>query len=62
MSDSEDLHGSAPDKSAVALVLIDVIGDFEFQDGEKLFENALQIAPKIAELKKRAKAARIPVI
>ncbi len=62
MSYTEDLHGNAPDKSKVALVLIDVIGDFEFEDGEKLFENALPVAPKIAELKRKAKQANVPVI
>jgi nicotinamidase-related amidase len=62
MSDTEDLYGNAPDKSKVALVLIDVIGDFEFEDAEKLFENALPVVPKIAELKRRAKKAKVPVI
>ncbi len=62
MSDTEDLHGNAPGKSKVALVLIDVIGDFEFEDGEKLFENALPVAPKISELKRKAKQANVPVI
>ena len=62
MPENKDLHGNAPDKSTVALVLIDVIGDFEFEDGEKLFENALPVAPKIAELKRRAKRANVPVI
>jgi len=38
MSRSEDLHGNAPDKSNVALLLIDIISDFEFVDGEKLFK------------------------
>ncbi len=62
MSNNEDLHGNAPDKSKVALLLIDLISDFEFPDGEKLFENALPIASRIADLKKKAKAANIPVI
>ena len=34
---NEDLHGNAPDKSDVALLLIDVINDLEFPDGEQLF-------------------------
>jgi hypothetical protein len=33
-----DLHGSAPAKSSVALLLIDVINDMEWEDGEKLFK------------------------
>lgn len=54
MSKSETLHGSAPDKSTVALLLIDIISDFEFEDGETLFENALPAARRILELKKQA--------
>lgn len=57
-----DLHGSAPDKSNVALLLIDVINDFEFEDGEKLFKHALPVARRLARLRERAKAAKIPVI
>jgi nicotinamidase-related amidase len=44
MAKSEDLHGNAPDKSKVALLLIDMISDFEFPDGEKLFKNSLPVA------------------
>lgn len=44
MLNNKDLHGNAPDKSSVALLLIDVISDFEFPDGEKLFESALPMA------------------
>lgn len=62
MSQNEDLHGNAPDKSDVALVLIDIIGDFEFEDGEKLFENALPMAKNLAQLKRKAKDAKVPVI
>lgn len=62
MSDNESLHGNAPDKSSVALILIDVISDFEFEDGEKLFKNALPMAENLARFKKRAKAAGIPAI
>jgi hypothetical protein len=31
-----DLHGNAPDKSPVALVLIDVINDLDFDRGSDL--------------------------
>lgn len=62
MSNNEDLHGNAPDKSKTALVLIDVISDFEFVDGEKLFRNALPTAQRLAELKRKAKCAGVPVI
>jgi len=57
-----DLHGSAPDTHHTALLLIDVINDFEFPRGDELFAQALLIAPKIAALKKRARAAKVPVV
>lgn len=59
---SHDLHGSAPDKSAAALLLIDVINDFEFPDGEQLLRLALPAGRNIANLKRRAKDAGIPAI
>src|SRR5689334_18168230 len=59
---SEDLHGSAPDKSETALLLIDVINDFDFPEGEQLLQLALPVGKNIAALKQRAKAAGIPTI
>ena len=59
---NSDLHGSVPDKCCVALLLIDVINDLEFPEGEQLLPAALAMARKIAALKKRAVANGIPVI
>jgi len=59
---SHDLHGSAPDKSETALLLIDVINDFDFPEGEQLLQLALQVGKNIAALKQRTKAAGIPTI
>src|ERR1044071_5369467 len=59
---SHDLHGSAPDKSKAALLLIDVINDFDFPEGEELLRLALPVGKNIAALKKRAKAAGLPSI
>src|SRR5688572_10678209 len=59
---SHDLHGSAPDKSAAALLLIDVINDFDFPEGEQLLELALPAGKNIAALKQRANEAGIPAI
>src|SRR6266550_4149368 len=57
-----DLHGNVPDRCSVALVLIDVINDMEFDDGEALFTNALPAATNLAALRHRAKNAGVPVI
>jgi nicotinamidase-related amidase len=62
LSRSEDLHGAAPDKCAVALLLIDWINDLEFVGGDKLFPQALTAARAVAALRRRAKQAGVPVI
>jgi nicotinamidase-related amidase len=61
-SKNEDLHGNAPDKSAVALLLIDVINDLDFEEGDKLLRHALPMAKQIAALKQRAAQAGVPAI
>jgi nicotinamidase-related amidase len=57
-----DLHGSVPDSSGVALLLIDVINDMEFDEGDALVAHALPAAHRIAALKKKAKTKKIPAI
>lgn len=57
-----DLNGSAPDTHHTALLLIDIVNDFEFPRGDELFAQVLPKAPRIAELKSRAASAGIPAI
>ena len=57
-----DLHGSAPDKSEVALLLIDVINDLDFPEANQLLRYARPMARKLLRLKERAKKAGVPVI
>ncbi|HJP84406.1 MAG TPA: cysteine hydrolase [Gemmatimonadaceae bacterium] len=59
---NNDLHGNVPDHSPVALILIDVINDMEFDSGEALFRNALPAAQNLARLKKRAHEAGVATI
>jgi nicotinamidase-related amidase len=59
---NEDLHGNAPDKAAVALLLIDLINDLEFPEGDQLLRHTLPILPRIVELKRRCREAGAPVI
>lgn len=49
-------------RSKVALLLIDWINDLEFDEGEKLFPQALAAAKATAALRRRAKQAEVPVI
>ncbi|MGC4001845.1 MAG: isochorismatase family cysteine hydrolase [Pirellulales bacterium] len=57
-----DLHGNAPEKSATAILLIDVINDLEFPEGAQLLTHALPMAARIAELRERAREVGIPII
>ena len=57
-----DLHGSAPDKSKVALIIVDVINDLDFPEAKQLARFIPALADKIARLKRRARVAKVPVI
>jgi nicotinamidase-related amidase len=59
---NDNLHGSAPDKSKTALLIIDVINDLDFPEANQLMRHAPAMARKIAKLKERAKKAGIPAI
>jgi len=59
---SSDLHGSAPDKSPVALLLIDVINDLDFPEASQLLQHALPMARRLKEFKKRLKQDGVPAI
>jgi nicotinamidase-related amidase len=59
---SRDPLGNAPEKSEAALLLIDVINDFNFAEADELLRFARPMADRIAALKERAKKAGIPVL
>ncbi|MCW3052843.1 MAG: Isochorismatase [Chthonomonadales bacterium] len=59
---NEDLHGNVPDEAPVALLIIDMINDFEFPGGEALLAEALPVAECIERLKRRAQSEGIPVL
>jgi nicotinamidase-related amidase len=61
-SKNADLHGSVPEHSPVALLLIDVINDLSFDGAEGLVREAVPMAKRLAALKERARAAGIPAI
>lgn len=60
--DTDTLHGNAPDTCAVALLLIDVINDMDFPEGDQLLTQALPMAERLAALKRDAQQAGVPVI
>jgi nicotinamidase-related amidase len=57
-----DLHGSVPDTSPVALLLIDVINGLDFPGNEEIVARAEPMARRIAALKRRAQAAGVATI
>ncbi len=59
---NQDLHGSAPDKCDVALLLIDVVNDLDFPEGDQLLRYALPAARRIADLKARARREGVAVV
>jgi nicotinamidase-related amidase len=59
---NSDLHGNVPETCSVALLLIDVINDLEFEGSEALVGQVVPMARRVAALKRRAKEAGIPVI
>jgi nicotinamidase-related amidase len=59
---NHDLHGNVPENSPVALVMVDVINDLEFDGGDAILKNALPMAKRLASLARRARDAGIAVI
>jgi nicotinamidase-related amidase len=59
---SPSLHINALDKSEYALLMIDVINDLDFDNGERLLEQALPMANRLSEFKRRVKRQGVPVV
>lgn len=58
----ETLHGSAPDTCPVALLLVDVINPMDFPEADQLLRHAVPAAERLAELRRRARKAGVPVV
>lgn len=59
---NKDLHGSAPDKSHVALLIIDVINPFDFPEANQIIRFVPSMTKAIRHLKERARRAGAPTI
>jgi nicotinamidase-related amidase len=62
MNVHKDPKGIAPDRSATALIVLDMISDFDFEDGERIARRSEPIAERILRLKRRARRAGVPAI
>ncbi|MED1865401.1 cysteine hydrolase [Fictibacillus nanhaiensis] len=58
----EKQHQHGNNRIPVAMLIIDVINDFNFPEAPLLLKTSARIADKILDLKKRAKQENIPVI
>lgn len=54
--------GIAPDKSPVALLIIDMISDFRFEEAPQMLPRLGPVVRRIAALKSRARASGIPAV
>lgn len=61
-SHNPDLHGNAPDTSPVALLIIDMVNALDWEGADVLLPQAVRAAERIADLKRHARAAGVPVI
>jgi nicotinamidase-related amidase len=57
-----NLHGNAPDTCPAALLLVDVINPVDFPEAGQFLRHAVPAAKRLAELKRRARAAGVPVV
>jgi len=56
------MRDAAPDRSDTVLLILDLISDFEFEEGASVVRAALPLARRIQRLKRRAGRAGIPTI
>jgi nicotinamidase-related amidase len=52
-------HGLLRDHSPTVLIILDMLSDFRFPDGAQVLRAARRIAPRIARLREKARAARV---
>ncbi len=62
MPNRKSLKSGSLAPRSTAVILLDLITDFEFDDGDELLRRTIPVARRIAALKTRAKKAQAPVI
>jgi nicotinamidase-related amidase len=61
-NDELQLISPAPVGANTAILVLDMISDFDFEDGDKLYPHAVKVAERLSALKPRARAAGVPLI
>jgi nicotinamidase-related amidase len=59
---ADSLYGSAPDKSPVAVLLIDVINDLSFPESKGMMHEVALMSKRLAQLKEKAAEHNVPVV
>lgn len=59
---NDDLHGNVPDDSPVALLLVDVLNDLDFEEADRLEPQVRDIVKPLRALIAHARATHIPII
>lgn len=59
---NQNLHGSVPDQSATALLLLDVINALDFPEGEQIQPAALAMGRQLHELRQFCRENGLPVV
>ena len=59
---NDDLHGNVPESCSVAVLVVDVINDMEFEGGEELMEQAMPMGKRLAAFLERTRRSGVPVI
>jgi len=59
---NQDLHGNAPDRCRVALLIVDMINALDFPGNEELVRESSRLGQNVAALKRRCREAGIPAI
>ena len=57
-----DLHGNAPDDCPLALLIIDAINDFDYEEADGVLAEARPMATRIRRLTARSRRAGIPIV
>ena len=58
----DKITGVPESRSNTALLILDMISAFDFEDGETLFPKALKAAQSLSKLRDRARSAEVPVL
>ncbi|HKA62185.1 MAG TPA: isochorismatase family cysteine hydrolase [Methylomirabilota bacterium] len=59
---TRNLHGGAPGRSPVVLLVIDAINDFDFEEGKEVLADAYPVAQRIRRLKQAARRAGVATV